>query len=418
MFAGQGGSSVVRYCSFLLLTRLLQPEHADICAVYLATAMVLGNLCDLGVNVACIRFSAQSSSESAMLAVQKRFLCIRAVVTASVSVATIASAGLIARYILGQPSFASALRLAAVVAIAGSLSSFLLTVLQSRSEFGRISQMSLMSAGGQFVPVMILASGLLPGGVWVLCCGDLIGRAITIVLNRRVLMAVVSAPDDDVPAYRELIGFSNWITASVAIGAVSGYIPTVILSRSEQPAALSQFGIGVAMAGALGIFVHAAMSVLLPEASKATTPAGRRQYVGTILRPALLLAAAIVSGVWLLGPVAEMIAGPVYASRYASAMSVFQYLATAHAVLIAANPVQFLLYGMERADICTAVDAAIAAIYWTLASSSYCSGPAGIAAASLISQTVVKTTTMAFVLRTVEKSPKGHSPCIAQSSSL
>jgi O-antigen/teichoic acid export membrane protein len=413
LFAGQGGSSVVRYCGFILLTRLVSAAHADACAVYLTTVLVLGNLCDLGVNVACVRFAAQASTPAAMLDVQKRFLIIRAALTAIVFSLTLASADFMAARILGQPSFASILRLAAFVALAGSASSFVLAILQTRAEFGRIARMSMLSTLGQSAPVAALAAGLAPGGVWVLVCGDLIGRLIPVVCNFGLLRQAALASGAAAPDYRQLLRFSNWITASVAIGAATGYIPTIVLSRSGAASALADFGVGVALTGAISLFVHATMSVLLPEASRAMTPSERRAYVTAFLRPGLLLGGSLACAVWVLTAVAAPLAGP----RYATVIAVFQYLATSQAVLIATNPIQFLLYGMDRVDTCTFADAAIAALYWILANMQQEQGPAGIAAAALVSQAAVKAFVFIFVLRCLDKPAKGHATCIVQQTS-
>ena len=358
------------------------------CAIYAASSLVVGNLCELGINISCLKFSAATTGD-AWLRTVSRFLVLRLALTAGVVAAVFLLAPLASATLLKHPEYSTALRLACGSAALASLSSFTLVLLQSRLQFARMARLNAIAAVLQILPVLLVLRSKLPG-LTALFAADVLSRVWIVAANLGLLAAALAAarrPARSTPAWRSIAVFAHWITLSTVIGALYNYIPSIALSRWSTATALGTYTLGLSLTGGLAILIHTISTVLLPEAVTATTPAGRRAYLRSYVPGAALLSLVLLAPIWLGGPLVTRI----FPSTLPDTVRVFQLLATAQIVLLVANPVQFLWYGAGRPQWCTASDGLITLLFGALAAwlaPAY--GAIGAAVALLIAQTGIK----------------------------
>jgi O-antigen/teichoic acid export membrane protein len=367
---------------------MVAPARFDECAIYASSSLVIGNLCELGLNISCLKFAAGAAGADWLRTVS-RFLLLRLAMTAGVIAAIFLLAPLASAKLLRHPEYTTALRLACGSAAVASVSSFSLMLLQSRARFARMAWLSTTAAILQILPVLIVRRfGSL--GLASLFAGDVLSRLWIVAANLTLLAAVLAAARKPGlrPAWKPIAAFANWITLSTLIGSLYNYIPSIALSRWAAASALGTYSLGMALSGGFALLINTTSTVLLPEAVAATTSARRRSYLRSYLPGSALLAAALLAATWLGGrPAAHL-----FPAAMPDAVRVFQLLATAHISLLVANPVQFLLYGAGRPEWCTASDALITVLFGGMAiwlAPAY--GAVGVACALLIAQTGIKT---------------------------
>jgi O-antigen/teichoic acid export membrane protein len=388
----QGATPLARYAILAMLARVLVAREMDRCALYLASSLVLANLCDLGINVACIKFSA--GAMEGRLHTQRRLFCARVILAAVVALSAVALATPVAVDVLHRPADSGVLCLAAGSAALGAIASFTLAILQSERRFSRVAAVAGISAALQIAPVALAASGKI-SGLGLLVAADLLGKAAVIAANFGVLSRLFQAgPLPKAAAWSEMLGFARWIGLSMAVGAFSNYIPTLALARSGSEASLSTYLLGAGLAGCIALPVQAVSAVLLPEAMEARGRNGRAEYLKAWLPltavPALLAAPLL----WFLAPWLGALIGP----RYAASVGVFRILALGQLSLLVVNPVQFLLYSLNRPALCFAGDAFIAGTFGVLAFLPF-AGPESVARSLLAAQSLGKLLILAATLR-------------------
>ena len=365
----------------------MTPARFDECAIYASSSLVVGNLCELGINISCLKFAAGATGPDWLRTVS-RFLLLRLALTAGVIAAVFLLAPLAGARLLRHPEYATALRLACGSAAVASLSSFALVLLQSRLQFARMARLNAAAAILQILPVLLVLRGAC-SGVAGLFAGDVLSRLWIVAANLSLLAAVLAAARQPGarPAWRPIAIFANWITLSTLIGSLYNYIPSVALSRWAAPAALGAYSLGMSLTGGFALLINTTSTVLLPEAVAATTRASRRSYLRSYLPGAALLGVALLVPTWFGG----RLVAHLFPAAMPDAVRVFQLLATAHIALLVANPVQFLLYGAGRPQWCTASDALITLLFGAMAvwlAPAY--GAVGVACALLIAQTGIK----------------------------
>lgn len=369
------------------MSHVIAPAHFAQCAIYASSSLVVGNVCELGINVTCLKFAAGLPGAAWLRAVS-RFLLLRVALTAAVVAAVFFLAPLASARLLKHPEYSTALRLACGSAAAASISSFSLMLLQSRREFARMARLSAIAAILQILPVL-LALRFRWSGLATLFAADALSRFWIVAANLGLLAAAMAAARraGPRPAWKPIAVFANWITLSTVIGSLYNYIPSIALSRWASATALGTYTLGMALAGGLALVINTTSTVLLPEAVAATTPERRRAYLRSYLPGAALLGAVLLAPTWLAGPLAARL----FPAAMPDAVRVFQLLATAQIALLVANPVQFLLYGAGRPQWCTASDALITVWFGAMAvwlAPAY--GAIGVAVALLIAQTSIK----------------------------
>ena len=366
---------------------MVAPARFDECAIYASSSLVIGNLCELGINISCLKFAAGATGPDWLRTVS-RFLMLRLALTAGVIAAIFLLAPMASAKLLRHPEYTTALRLACGSAAVASVSSFSLVLLQSRLRFARMAWLSAAAAILQILPVLIVRRFGLPG-VASLFAGDVLSRLWIVAANLSLLAAVLAANRQPGirPAWRPIAVFANWITLSTLIGSLYNYIPSIALSRWAAASALGTYSLGMALSGGFALLINTTSTVLLPEAVAATTPDRRRSYLRSYLPGTTLLAAGLLAPIWLGG----RLAAHLFPAAMPDAVRVFQLLATAQIALLVANPVQFLLYGAGRPHWCTASDALITLLFGAMAvwlAPAY--GAVGVAWALLIAQTGIK----------------------------
>jgi O-antigen/teichoic acid export membrane protein len=387
VLGGQAGLSASRFAALLLVSHWVAPARFDECAIYASSSLVVGNLCELGINISCLKFAAGATGPDWLRTVS-RFLLLRLALTAGVIAAVFLLAPLASAKLLRHPEYATALRLACGSAAVASVSSFTLALLQSRLEFARMARLTAAAAVLQILPVLLVLRFGWPG-MASLFAGDVLSRLWIVAVNLSLLTAVLAATRQPGarPAWKPIAVFANWITMSTVIGSLYSYIPSIALSRWAAASALGIYSLGMSLSGGFGLLINTTSTVLLPEAVAATTLERRRSYLRSYLPGAALLAVALLVPTWLGGP----LAAHLFPTAMRGAVRVFQLLATAHIALLVANPVQFLLYGAGRPEWCTASDALITLLFGAMAvwlAPAY--GAVGVAWALLIAQTGIK----------------------------
>ena len=388
VLGGQAGLSVSRFAALLWVSHLVDPAHFDACAIYASSSLVVGNLCELGINITCLKFAAGATGH-AWLRTVSRFLILRLVLTASVVAVVFVLAPLASIKMLRHAEFAAAIRLACGSAAVATLSAFSQVLLQSRLQFARMARQNAAAAILQMLPLLlVLRSG--SWGLASLFAGDMLSRLWILGANRRLLAAVlaVARQPGDRPAWKPIAVFAHWISISTLIGSLYNYIPSIALSRWAAASALGAYSLGMSLSGGFALLINTTSTVLLPEAVGATSAELRRAYLRSYLPPAVLLAFALLVPTWLGGRLAVHL----FPAAMPAAVRVFQLLATAQIVLLVANPVQYLLYGAGRPEWCTASDALITLLFGAITvwlAPAY--GAIGVAFALLIAQTGVKT---------------------------
>ena len=387
VLGGQAGLSASRFAALLLVSHWVSPARFDECAIYASSSLVVGNLCELGINISCLKFAAGASGPDWLRTVS-RFLLLRLALTAGVIAAIFLLAPVVSAKLLRHPEYATALRLACGSAAVASVSSFGLMLLQSRLQFKRMAWLNATAAILQILPVLLVLRGAC-SGVAGLFAGDVLSRLWIVAANLSLLTAVLAAARQPGarPAWKPIAVFANWITISTVIGALYSYIPSVALSRWAAASALGIFSLGMSLSGGFGLLANTTSTVLLPEAVAATTPERRRSYLRIYVPGAALLGVTLLVPTWFGG----RLVAHLFPAAMHDAVRVFQLLATAHIALLVANPVQFLLYGAGRPQWCTASDALITLLFGALAvwlAPAY--GAIGVAWALLIAQTTVK----------------------------
>jgi O-antigen/teichoic acid export membrane protein len=387
VLGGQAGLSASRFAALLLVSHWVAPARFDECAIYASSSLVVGNLCELGINISCLKFAAGATGPDWLRTVS-RFLLLRLALTAGVIAAVFLLAPLASAKLLRHPEYATALRLACGSAAVASVSSFSLVLLQSRLEFARMARLSASAAILQILPVLLVLQFGWPG-VASLFAGDVLSRLWIVAANCSLLAAVLAAARQpgERPAWKPIAVFANWITLSTVIGSLYSYIPSIALSRWAAASAIGTYSLGMSLSGGFGLLINTTSTVLLPEAVAATTVERRRSYFRSYVPGAALLGVALLVPTWLGGP----LAAHLFPTAMSDAVRVFQLLATAHIALLVANPVQFLLYGAGRPEWCTASDALITLLFGAMAvwlAPAY--GAIGVAWALLIAQTGIK----------------------------
>ena len=396
VLGGQAGLSASRFAALLILSHYLAPARFDECAIYASSSLVAGNLCELGINISCLKFAAGVEGPDWLRTVS-RFLLLRLVLTAGVIAAAFVLAPLASAKLLKHPEYATALRLACGSAAVASVSAFSLVLLQSRLEFRRMAWLNTAAAVLQILPVVFLLRLGRPG-VAALFAWDVLSRVWIVAANLGLLGTVLAAArlPGPRPAWKPIAVFANWITLSTLTGSVYNYIPSVVLARLGSASALGTYSLGMSLAGGFALLLNTTSTVLLPEAVAANTRDRRQGYLRTYLPGTALLSLSLLALTWLGGPLAARL----FPAAMPDAVRVFQLLATAHIVLLVANPVQFLLYGAGRPEWCTASDGLITLLFAVMAAwlaPEY--GAIGVACALLIAQTGIKLATVAAVVR-------------------
>ena len=91
------------------MSHLVTPARFDQCAIYASSSLVVGTLCELGINISCLKFAAGATGPDWLRTVS-RFLLLRLALTVGVIAALFLLAPLASAKLLRHPEYATALR--------------------------------------------------------------------------------------------------------------------------------------------------------------------------------------------------------------------------------------------------------------------------------------------------------------------
>src|SRR5579871_6560921 len=262
VLGGQAGLSASRFAALLLVSHLVTAARFAECAIYVSSSLVVGNLCELGVNISCLKFAAGAIGEDWLRTVA-RFLRLRLALTAAVIAAAFLLAPLASARLLHHPEYGAAVRYACGSAAVASVSAFSMVLLQSRLEFGRMARLNASAAVLQIVPVLLVPR-FRGAALAALFAGDLLSRLWIVAANLGLLAAAMAASrlPGPRPAWKRIAVFANWITLSTLIGALYNYIPSIALARWSSAAALGTYSLGLSLAGGFALVINTASTVL------------------------------------------------------------------------------------------------------------------------------------------------------------
>jgi O-antigen/teichoic acid export membrane protein len=135
---------------------------------------------------------------------------------------------------------------------------------------------------------------------------------------------------------------------------------------------------------------------LLPQALLSKTASDQLKYASTYLKSGAVVCGAMLLLTWLAAP----LTAPLFAHDMRAAAGIFRILGAAAIILLVLNPIQFLLYSMNRPDLSTASDALITVLFAALAAlltPRY--GASGTAWGLFVSQTSIKVITAWGIVR-------------------
>ena len=317
---------------------------------------MVGNLCELGINISCLKFAAGLSG-AAWLRTVSRFLLLRLALTGGVIAVVFLLAPLAAANLLRHPEYTTALRLACGSAAVASISSFSLALaaIAARVRAHGAAQRRGGSPADPAGPARVaLPLARRRGGpvrrghaqpLWI------------VAANLGMLAAAFAAArlPGPRPAWKPIAVFANWITLSTVIGSLYNYIPSIALSRWANATALGTYALGMSLTGGFALLINTTSTVLLPEAVAATTAERRRVYLRSYMPGAALLGAALLAPTWLGGPlVARLLpaAMPDAAARLPTAGHRSNRAAGRQSGAVPAlrRGTPALVYGIRRAD--------------------------------------------------------------------
>ena len=329
------------------MSHLVTPARFDECAIYASSSLVVGNLCELGINISCLKFAAATTG-SDWLRTVSRFLLLRLALTAGVIASVFLLAPVASTKLLRHPEYATALRLACGSAAWPRYrrSAWCCCSRGSSSRAWRGRARSRPSC--RFCRCCCVFRGRMVRGGRHCLAGDILSRLVD---RRRQLRPAGRRAGERPgwrgprPAWKPIAVFANWITLSTVIGSLYNYIPSIALSRWATAAALGTYSLGMALTGGFALLINTTSTVLLPEAVAATTAERRRSYLRSYLPGSR---AAGRGACWSRPGSADSSPHICFRPPCRMRVRVFQLLATAQIALLVANPVQFLLYGAGR----------------------------------------------------------------------
>jgi O-antigen/teichoic acid export membrane protein len=346
-----GVSAVTTALTFgftLLAARLLGPDDYGGVAFYLSVGTLVLTLADLGVSVRVVtRFDTSRQAWvdpplTAFWSAQVYSYAIGAVVITAVAAS------------LFDTSFGAAFLTVVITGISLGILTFASAVFQAMQDW--LVRAAIVLAGTVLrvgVAVAVLAGTRSPAlTVGAYAVGAAAGVVVAVLLLRR---RPASAELPSVPSWPEAIRTwwdSRWFAVAGGVGALWQFGPMAFTNLGGDRADQAVFGVAQTLGtGGAAVIVSVGMTTLLPHACDRRL--GYRAYAHVYLRHVVPLLAALV----VLAAAVPVALPWLFGDDYASAVTPTVVLMVAAAVLLVANPVQFLHYRRDRQRFLTAVDA-------------------------------------------------------------
>jgi O-antigen/teichoic acid export membrane protein len=333
----------------VLLARALDPASVGLYSFALIVATLLADLSGAGLDQSAIRFSARDRVSDPARARSVLLLAgaAKAGCAVGLSLLVLLLAGPVAGSWLARPELAGPIRLAAVAAVGLAMTEYAFSALQAGEHFRNVFAVNVAVAGLRVGPVallMFLGALTLEAALLVVVAVAYVGCAAGTVVAWGVWRGSVRWRYD---VARELFTVARWLAVATVISALWNSLDIVTLARGAGPQATGIYTSGRMLALPLLLAGSATGAVLLPRLSRMATqgPIGPplRHLGMRVAAGAAVLAAASVA-------VAPVLVPLVYGPRYAEAVGVFQVLAVAYCVQIAAWPALSALLVLDRPD--------------------------------------------------------------------
>lgn len=343
-------SQVTTLVASVLIARELGPGAFGAYAFCLALAMVVSDIPGSGLDMSAVRVSAGTWARSPGRA--RSALAVTASTKAGFGL-SVAAFGLLAgdwlaADALGQPHLALPLKIAALAALPLGLNESMLAILQTQERFGRMLALQVAIAAFKLVPVIaLIAAGALT-----------LDRALAVFLlvaygsscvSGLAAWQVARGPlKDGLAAAHELFALGRWLIPATVLGAVITNLDVVALTHLAGPEATGLYSSARNLAVPIGVVGAAVGTVLLPRLGRMQGEGPIGSHVRNLMLRIACVTALVELVILFLAPILIPV---VYGSEYASAVPIFQVLALAYGLQVAAWPLVAALITMDRPDV-------------------------------------------------------------------
>ena len=343
---GYGASSAIRFCSNLLITRLLFPEQFGMMALVNVFVTGLQLFSDIGIGPNIIQSDRGDDPH---------FLNTAWTVQVSRGLILWIAACLVAwplSRFYGRPELAHLLPVTGFGALIGGLESTRLFTQNRRLALGRVTALEVIT---QVTGVVVmLTTAALTHSVWALVFSSLASAAVKTTLSHILLPGHRNRFAWDPAARKTLFEFGRWIFFSTALAFLSGQSDRLILGKLVSNATLGIYAIAVNLAALPSTIIAQLSNRILYPITAAARRAGGKEWTSirsNHSRLLLLVAPLIAMGVVLAPPAVSLLyrrpfwdVGPLAAS-----LSIGTWLGAVSTsytiVLMAAGAPRFLTFG-------------------------------------------------------------------------
>jgi O-antigen/teichoic acid export membrane protein len=374
---GYGASSAIRFCSNLLITRLLIPEQFGIMALVNVFVVGLQLFSDIGIGPNIIQSDRGDDP---------RFLNTAWTVQVSRGLILWVAACLVAwplSHFYNRPELASLLPVTGFGALLGGLESTRLFTQNRRLALGRVTALEIITQITGAVVMLTLAA--LTHSVWALVISSLVSAALKTTLSHLALPGHPNRFAWEPEARKTLFEFGRWIFLSTALAFLSGQSDRLILGKLASTATLGVYAIAVNLAALPASVISQLSNRILYPITAAARRQGGREWTSIRSKHSrllLLLAPIVAVGVVLAPPAVSLLYRPAYweVGPLAAWLSIGTWLSAVSTsytiVLMAASAPRFLTFG------CIAKTALFAALVFPVSARYGVSGVAILASLS------------------------------------
>jgi O-antigen/teichoic acid export membrane protein len=304
---GYGATSVLRFASNLILTRLLLPEQFGVMALVSVIITSLYLFSDIGIGPNIIQ--SRRGEDPTFLNTAWTLGVFRGITLWII--ACVAAWPL--SHFYGQPQITQLLPVTGLMAVAGGFESTRTFTENRRLALGRITAIDFASQAAGILFMVVVA--LETHSVWALVVGTVLTSIIKTVLSHTVLPGVRNRFAWDSGAGKAIVEFGRWIFLSTAFACLAGQSDQLILGKLISARQLGIYSIAAHLAAVPAqVIGQLAQRVLYPYIASALR---RGDYERSSVRrnnTRLLLAVApvIAMGIVLAPPVISLL----YRSEY------------------------------------------------------------------------------------------------------
>lgn len=330
-------------CAFLvglLVARLLGPTAFGLFTAFTVAMIWAHNLIGEGFDPGVVRLYAQRHAADGGRASQvlgSALLMRAGLVTPMLVLFWVGSAWWL------TPEVAEVARAGALAAVAASVATLSLSVLQAREQFTAYAL--LMPFGNVLrllcVPVLWMVGALT---LWPLIWTQALCLVLAAALGMSLLHADLRRLRFDADTLRELFAFGKWTALANLCFVLQAYLAVPVLTHVEGAAAAGIYAAAATLLLVIDQFTVALLTVKLPATSRIDTRAGLRGYVELLL-PRLF---ALGSGLLLLIPLADLLIGAFYGADYAGSAQVLRALLPGFIATLVSHPLYLVLYALNR----------------------------------------------------------------------